>query len=350
MLLLFERMGVLLILAFILTRIPLFRQLLDRKMSVSNIVYFSFLFGLFGILGTYAGVVVQGNAVSSSFWIFPLAPEQAIAHSALVGVVIGGLMGGPIVGMGAGLITGTHLMYIGGFCGLAGGIASMPIGILAGGIARFFSQERVISPLKALFIGMFAPILLMGVILICAASPEKAVQLVDLIGIPMVLTNSVSIAIFTTMLRVAMREEERTAAYETQRALHIAEAALPHLKQGLTYRTAEAVAGLLMRELKAAAVAITDTERILAHAGIGITLHLPGEAIKSELLHKAIATGELQIADSHEQIQPQHAALGAAIIVPITQGGGSQGSSSCISSGRRKFARWKSSWREVWAN
>jgi two-component system sensor histidine kinase LytS len=321
MLLLFERMGVLLILAFILTRIPLFRQLLDRKMSVGNILYFSCLFGLFGILGTYAGVVVQDNTVYSSFWIFPLAPEQAIAHSALVGVVIGGLMGGPVVGMGAGLITGTHLMYIGGFSGLAGGIASMLIGILAGGVARFFSQERVISPVKALFIGMFAPILLMGVILISASPPERAVQLVDLIGIPMVLTNSVSIAIFTTMLRVAMREEERTAAYETQRALYIAEAALPHLKQGLTYKTAEAVAGLLMRELKAAAVAITDTERILAHAGIGITQHLPGEAIQSELLHKAIATGEMQIADSPEHIQPKHAALGAAIIVPITQGG-----------------------------
>ncbi len=32
-LLLFERMGILLILTFILTRIPLFRQLLDRKKS-----------------------------------------------------------------------------------------------------------------------------------------------------------------------------------------------------------------------------------------------------------------------------------------------------------------------------
>jgi two-component system, LytTR family, sensor histidine kinase LytS len=314
-------MGILLILTFILTRIPLFRQLLDRKMSVNHIFYFSCLFGLFGILGTYAGVVVEGNTIVSSFWIFPLGSEQAIAHSALVGVMIGGLMGGPFVGIGAGLITGGHLMVIGGFAGLAGGIASLLTGILAGGIARFFSQERVISPVKALFIGMFAPILLMGVILICASPPNQAIQLVDLIGIPMVLTNSISIAIFTTMLRVALREEERTAAYETQRALYIAEAALPHLKQGLTYKTAEAVAHLLTRELKAAAVAITDTERILAHAGIGTMLNVPGEGIKSELSHKAIATGELQVAESHEQIQPYHTALGAAIIVPITQGG-----------------------------
>ncbi len=75
-----------------------------------------------------------------------------MAHSALVGVVIGGLMGGPAVGAGAGLIAGTHLLYIGGFTGLAFGIASPLTGILAGGVARFFSQERVISPVKALFL------------------------------------------------------------------------------------------------------------------------------------------------------------------------------------------------------
>ena len=72
-LLLFERMGILLIVTFILTRIPIVRQLLDRKMSIINTIYLIGLFGLFGILGTYAGVVIEGGVVSSSFWIFPLA-------------------------------------------------------------------------------------------------------------------------------------------------------------------------------------------------------------------------------------------------------------------------------------
>ena len=62
-LLLFERMGILLIVTFILTRIPIVRQLLDRKMSVMNTIYFICLFGLFGILGTYAGVVIRGSCV-----------------------------------------------------------------------------------------------------------------------------------------------------------------------------------------------------------------------------------------------------------------------------------------------
>ena len=52
--------------------------------------------------GVYAGVVVENGESSSSFWLMRLTEEQALAHSALVGVVIGGLIGGPRVGIGAG--------------------------------------------------------------------------------------------------------------------------------------------------------------------------------------------------------------------------------------------------------
>ena len=320
-LLLFERTGILLILTFIMTRIPLFRNLLDRKMTVGSIIYFSCVFGLFGILGAYAGVVIEDDKIMNAFWVNRLTPDQALAHSALVGVVMGGLMGGPIVGIGAGLITGAHQLYMGGLTGLAGGIAAPLTGVVAGGIARFFSQERIIAPFKALFIGMFMPILLMQLMLVCITPPEEAIPLVDFIGIPMVLVNSVSIAIVTTMLRVALSEQERAAAHETQRALSIAEAALPQLKEGLSFESAKAVANLLARELKASAVAITDTQQILAHGGTGATLMMPGEPIKSDLSRKAIQTGELQIADRRELIQPYHAALGAAIIVPLFEGG-----------------------------
>ncbi|OOC63925.1 LytS/YhcK type 5TM receptor domain-containing protein [Paenibacillus ihbetae] len=319
---LFERMGMLLILAFILTRIPLFRQLLDRK-GISGVqsVFYSCLFGLFGILGTYAGVVVEEGGISTSFWLMPLTKDQALAHAALVGVVIGGLMGGPRVGFGGGLLAGAHLLYMGGYTGLAGAITAPLIGVLAGGVARFFAQERVVSPAKALFVGMFAEVLFMGVILICADDSLRAIELVNLIGLPMVLTNSISIAVFTTMLRVALAEEERAAAYETEKALHIAEAALPHLKQGLTYRTAQAVADLLLRELKTTtAVAVTDTERLLAHAGAASRTIEPGEEISSSMAKKVIATGELHVVDHAEDIQTQHPSLGAAILVPMLEG------------------------------
>jgi two-component system, LytTR family, sensor histidine kinase LytS len=327
-LLLFERMGILLILTFILTRIPLFRQLLDREVSVQTSLYFSIIFGLFGIAGIYAGVVVEGNHLSNSFWITSIHGLGGMAHSALVGVVIGGLLGGPIVGMGAGLIAGVHLYSLGGFAAFANGISAPITGLLAGWIARFFSQERVITSSKALFIGMFAPILEMGLILIFSSPPDAAIQLVNTIGIPMVLTNSVSIAIFTTMIRVALNEEERSAAFETGRALKIAELTLPHLKKGLTPQTALATAQILMKEFGAVAAALTDREYILAYVGIGSTHHLPGENMQTELTQKGILTGEVQIALHKEQIQCKDPTcpLKSCIIVPFSQAGTVAGS------------------------
>ncbi len=175
--------------------------------------------------------------------------------------------------------------------------------------------------MKALFISVFAPVLQMGVILIATESSASAIRMVNLIGVPMVVANSIGVGIFVAMILAVLREEERASASETQRALHIAEMALPYLKQGLTFETAEATANILRRELRANAVAVTDTEEILAHVGIGTTSLFQGERIKTELSRKAIQTGEIQIAKAKEHIQPQHPALGAAIIVPFRNGG-----------------------------
>ncbi|MCM3268551.1 histidine kinase [Paenibacillus elgii] len=320
-LLLMERMGLLLLITFILTRIPQFRYLLDRRPDWRTGLTFSLVFGLVSIGGTYAGVTITGETVNSSFLVASLQPEEAMADSALIGVMVAGLLGGVAVGTGAGLISGIHAYSLGGITGMADAVSTPILGLLAGLVARFFAEERVIAPVKALFISVFAPILQMGVVLIVNESSPAAIHTVDLIGVPMVAANSVGVGILVAMIQAAMKEEERAAASETQRALHIAEMALPFLKQGLTFETAEAAANVLRRELRASAVAITDTKQILAHAGTGMMPGIQGTPIASELSRKAVQTGEIQIARTKEQIQPHHPAIGAAIIVPIRSGG-----------------------------
>ncbi|WNC16990.1 LytS/YhcK type 5TM receptor domain-containing protein [Brevibacillus brevis] len=322
-LLLIERMGILLTLAFILTRIPLFRQLLDREIHAGTSISYSLMFGLFGIAGTYAGVVVNEDTYSPTFWIFSLAPGEVIANSTLVGVVIGGLLGGPLVGLGAGMIAGAHVYGMGGFAAAAVGLSIPLTGLLAGYVARFFSQERVISPSKAMFIGMFAPVLQMSLILIIAGPPELVRSVVNLIGVPMVLTNSISIAIFTTMIRVALQEQERSAAMEAERAFTIAERILPHLQRGLTPQTAQAAALLLQREVKAAAVAVTDREQLLAHVGAGAEHHVPGQAIEGELDKRALFSGVIEKGMTPEALgcRQKNCILQSAILVPIREGG-----------------------------
>lgn len=322
-LLLIERMGILLTLGFILTRIPLFRQLLDRELHLGTSIAFSMMFGLFGIAGTYAGVVVHKDGYIPGFWIFSLAGEEIVANSTLVGVVIGGLLGGPMVGLGAGIIAGLHLYQLGGFAAVPMGLSVPLTGLLAGYVARFFSQERVISPSKALFIGMFAPVIQMSLLLIMSGPPELVRTMVNVIGIPMVLTNSISIAIFTTMIRVALQEEERSAALEAERAFTIAQRILPQLKMGLTPQTAQAAALVLQREAKAIAVAVTDRERVLAHVGAGADHHLPGETVQSDLEQRVLASGSIDKGVGREMLgcKRKQCQLQAAILVPIKEGG-----------------------------
>jgi len=316
---LFERMGILLIITFIITRTPQFRYLLERRRTVRRGLLFAVFFGLVSIAGTYAGVKVGAESSDQSLLIPPLAQHEAMADSALIGVIVAGLLGGALVGTGSGLISGIHAYWLGGMTGMADLIVTPIVGLLAGLIARFFADERIIAPIKALFISVFPPFLQMGAVLVVHESSEDAIRLVNLIGGPMVVANSIGVGIFVAMILTAINEEERAAALETQRALHIAELVLPYLKQGITYETAGATADIMLRELRADAVAVTDTERILAYAGIGA--NIKDEPIRTDLSRKALLTGEIQIARTREQIQPHLASIAAAIIIPFRSGG-----------------------------
>jgi two-component system sensor histidine kinase LytS len=320
---LFERIGMLLVFAFMLTRIPSFRYLLDRDLGMKTTIYHSIIFGVFGIAGAQAGVVISGGEISSRFWILQLQDGETLVGSTLVAIVISGLLGGPYVGLGAGSIVAVYFYFLGGETLLAYSIATVMSGLLAGFTARFFSQERVIAPTKALFIGMFTPILHMALLLIFTSTPEKTIELVNTIGIPLVVTNSVAIAIFTAMIRVALSEKEQEAALETKRALKIAEEALPYLRKGFHVDTAVEIADLLQKELKIPAVGLTNTENVLAHSGVGADHHQSGQPIQTLLSQLALQSGEIQIAYESEHIQCQDpkCPLQAAIIVPIRQSG-----------------------------
>jgi two-component system sensor histidine kinase LytS len=320
---LLERIGILLVAAFIVSRIPSFKFLLDRELNVKTSLYYSVIFGLFGIAGTLAGVTIRDGELVRPLW-FPLVESSdGLAHSGIVGIVMAGLLGGPVVGLGAGSITGVYLYFIGGATAVSYAISAPFIGILAGLIARFFSQERVISPVKSIFIGLFATILSMCFILIFSTPADQAIRLVNIVGIPMVITNSIAIAIFTTMIRVVLNEKEQAQALETKRALTIAERVLPYLKQGLNFHTAKATAQFIMNELQLAAVAVTDTKQILAHIGSGADHHIHGTSLKTESSKAALASGHVQIVKDKDQIQCSHnkCPLGAAILVPFIQSG-----------------------------
>ena len=83
-------MCVVVVFAYLLVRTDFFQEILEKKFTLKNQLFLIVAFGLLAIYGTYAGIPYNG----------------AVANIRDIGPVMAGLIGGPIVGLGAGLIGG----------------------------------------------------------------------------------------------------------------------------------------------------------------------------------------------------------------------------------------------------
>lgn len=319
--LMIEHIGLIVAIAFILTRFSMFRDLMDHKLDRWTLLKLSVLFGLFGIIGTYTGISIRINS-NSLLWIpraYNIGFDEALANSRVVGVVMGGLLGGPWVGLGAGVIAGLHRISLGGFTGLACGIATIVEGLIAGLIHLKLGNRRIITPGKALLAGILAEALQMLIILLIARPWENALALVQVIALPMMLANSIGIAIFVVIVRSVVHEEDRIEADQAQKILHIADQMLVQLQNGLTEASATAISRLLLKTTGASAVSITDHEKILSHVGIGDDHHLPGHSVLTEATKRVLQSGKMSIPRSIDEIHcPEKGCpLAVAIIVPL---------------------------------
>jgi len=320
--LMIERIGLIVAIAFILTRSSTFRNLIDHKPDRWTRLKLSILFGIFGIFGTYTGVSIQSESTNSLLWvgnIFQLDFNEALANSRVVGVAIGGLLGGPWVGVGAGLIAAFHRMALGGFTGLACGISTISEGLLAGMIYKKIGNRRMISTGTAFMTGVMAETMQMTIILLVAKPFPKALALVELIGIPMIIANSIGIAIFVAIIRSVVHEEDRIEARQAQKVLHIADQTLFYLRKGLNEESATEISKLLLITTGVSAVSITDEDKILSHVGLGDDHHRPGHSLQTEATKRVLVTANLHVAKSGEEIQCENekCPLHAAIIVPL---------------------------------
>lgn len=159
----------------------------------------------------------------------------------------------------------------------------------------------------------------MQLLLIFEPDPVEMIAIVNTIGLPLVLSNSIAIAIFTAMIGTALREQENEAALAAKQALTIVEEALPFLKMDSPRDMANGIANLLYDRLELAAVSVTSDRTVLAHKGLGDDHHRQGDEIITTLSRKAMDTKQMQVAYSRTEIQCEHdnCPLVAAIIIPI---------------------------------
>jgi two-component system, LytTR family, sensor histidine kinase LytS len=315
-----ERLGIIVTIAFVLTRFRFFREMIYKEKLGRIQQYAAILFfGFFGIIGTYSGVTFDTYSQEFNIIISTagLGSDEAIANSRVIGVIMAGLLGGYKVGIGAGLIAGIHRFTLGGFTAMACGLAAILAGIISGAFHRKNIQDRLLT---TFWVGAMAEMVQMLIILIVSKPFEKALHLVETIGVPMILANGVGSALFLLIIKSVINEEDKAGALQAQKTLRIANQTLGYLRKGMDMDSAEAVCQILHKEINSSAVSMTNQTNILAHVGVGDDHHRPNSPIQTSITRDVIRSGEIVVA-SDQSIHCQYIScpLSAVVIAPLKQ-------------------------------
>ena len=306
---LLQQMSVSLVIAYLFSKSPLLRPLANYSVRLPHKVLIYVIFSCFCILGTYVGLDI----------------DDAIANTRAVGAVLGGLLGGPLVGFLVGLTGGLHRYTLGGFTDLACAISTTCEGLLGGLVHwRLIRAGRVndlFAPRVAFFTTFVAEIMQMVIILLVATPFDKSLLLVRTIATPMILANSCGAALFISMIRDQQRMYEKFSRVFSAKALTIANRTVGIMSQGFTPEASGKIAHIVQEETGVGAVAITDTDKILAFIGTGEDHHKPGTPITSAITLQAIAQNKVLFADGNSQpyrcsISPQ-CQLGSVLVIPL---------------------------------
>ncbi len=302
---LIQQTGLNIIVALLLSRVGIFtRMIRNRAANTGDMLFPVIVLGLLGIVGTYTGVPIQG----------------ALANARMVPVFVGGLLGGPIVGIFAGLVAGIHRwgIDIGGFTALSCMISTIVEGALAGFLSpRFYRSSR--KPLFALASAAAAECIQMILILATARPFADAVSLVKVISIPMITANSIGCALIILVFENLFSEGERMAARQSQQVLRIADQTLGIFRKGLNRETAAAAADIIRKEMSLIAVSFTDRKGILVHSGAGNDHHNTSQSLLTRITKEAMRKGVLMTAGTREEIGCYHpdCSLKSAVIAPL---------------------------------
>jgi len=315
-----EKVGVIVIVAFLLSKIHSFRQIVQEDHNRFEKLNLIVLFGAFGIISNYTGIEVYGHSIEQNSWLSEIGTESAIANTRVMGVVIGGLLGGPVVGIGAGLIAGIHRYSLGGFTAFSCAISTVIAGLIAGYIGRKCKEvSRPVTAGFAVMVGMSLEALQMLIILLVSKPFGQAWELVSYISIPMICINGLGTLLFMFILQSVKRDDEIGRAIQVNQSFDIADQTLPFFRQGLTQHSAEETAKIMLRLTNADAVSITNTELVLAHVGAASDHHMANLRPETGLTRRVLETGKVSVAHTREEICCGHkdCSLMAAIVIPL---------------------------------
>lgn len=188
---LLAKVCVIIVIAYLVTHLKYFKEVLDGKLTFKNQIILILIFGLLAIYSSYSGFQVAG----------------AIANTRDLAPMIAGLVGGPILGLGAGLIGGLHRLTMGGITAVPCAISTILAGLIAG-VIYLANRKRFIGIWWAVIFAILMETLHMILILALATPFSQAVAVVTNIYLPMVVANAVGMFIFAFMITDIMNKRK----------------------------------------------------------------------------------------------------------------------------------------------
>ena len=240
-----------------------------------DIIALSFFFSLLSISGTYIGLNFNG----------------AILNTRNVGVIAGGILGGPYVAIITGLVAGIHRAFVnlGRETAIPCAIATITGGFLTAYVHRFIkSKDKIFF---GFFLACVAENLSMGLILIILKDKILAQNIVANFYVPMVFMNSIGSSVLILLVEDIIQKSELIAGRQAKLALEIANKTLPHFRE--TENLSE-VCKIIAEDLGAKATVITNKKEIIAGFSFDKD-EIKKADIKSNNTRKVLKTGETML-------------------------------------------------------
>lgn len=298
----FDRAALMLICLFFLTRTRLFRQLLQKEDHTPlELGIVTAIFSLFALFSTYSGINVEGSLVNVR----------------VIAIMAGGILFGPWVGIVTGIIAGVHryLIDIGGITSVPCLITSIIAGISAGYINLKVKKEQRWR--AGIVGGMLCESLTMLLIVLLAKPTELGLDIVSQIALPMIL-GTVCIGLIVLLVQSVEDEKEVIAARQAKLALDIAHKTLPYFRN-INSESLATICDIIRQDIRADAVAITDTHQVLAYVGVGREAYPIGREGLSRVTRESIRHGKIIIKNNLEN--PAAPQIHSQLVVPLWEKG-----------------------------
>lgn len=295
-----DRATLLVLCLFAITRLQSFREIFSKdNYRRKDYIIISTVFSIFAVIATYTGLNVEGSLVNVR----------------TITIVSGGVIFGPVVGIVTGVISGVHryMIDIGGITSIPCLISSIAAGAISGYINKKVKRNyRWIAGIAA---GVFSETITMILILLLSKPYSLGLDIVSKIAIPMIL-GQISVGFIVLLVQSVEDDKEKIAAKQAKLALDIANKTLPYFRN-INSDSLNKICSIIKEDIKADAVAITNTKNILAYVGVGEEHYNIGHEIINESTKEALSSGKIII--KNDKLEDKSGMLKSAIVIPLKE-------------------------------